>query len=74
MPASGVTASAATVPVESATWMRWSVDGWAGQPAAVTGGVVSDLTSMAGSSDDGSLLAAIELGGRPKQVLPFLER
>ncbi|MEV4346974.1 serine hydrolase [Actinoplanes sp. NPDC049596] len=33
--------------------------------AAVTGGVVSDLTSMAGSSDDGSLLATLELGGRP---------
>ncbi|XVU28370.1 serine hydrolase [Actinoplanes sp. CA-054009] len=33
--------------------------------AAVAGGVVSDLTSMAGSSDDGHLLAAIELGGRP---------
>jgi dipeptidyl aminopeptidase/acylaminoacyl peptidase/CubicO group peptidase (beta-lactamase class C family) len=33
--------------------------------AAVTGGVVSDLTSMAGTSDDGALLAALELGGRP---------
>jgi dipeptidyl aminopeptidase/acylaminoacyl peptidase len=33
--------------------------------AAVTGGVVSDLTSMAGTSDDGTLLAALELGGRP---------
>ncbi|MCY1136799.1 serine hydrolase [Actinoplanes sp. Pm04-4] len=33
--------------------------------AAVTGGVVSDLTSMAGASDDGHLLADIELGGRP---------
>nr|WP_221375351.1 serine hydrolase [Actinoplanes polyasparticus] len=33
--------------------------------AAVTGGVVSDLTSMAGASDDGHLLAEIELGGRP---------
>ncbi|MFG1994446.1 serine hydrolase [Actinoplanes sp. NPDC048988] len=33
--------------------------------AAVAGGVVSDLTSMAGSSDDGHLLAALELGGRP---------
>ncbi|GAB2601648.1 serine hydrolase [Paractinoplanes abujensis] len=33
--------------------------------AAVAGGVVSDLTSMAGSSDDGHLLADIELGGRP---------
>ncbi|MBM2614982.1 serine hydrolase [Actinoplanes sp. LDG1-06] len=36
--------------------------------AAVTGGVVSDLTSMAGTSDDGHLLAAIELGGRPWEV------
>ncbi|SNY37727.1 Dipeptidyl aminopeptidase/acylaminoacyl peptidase [Paractinoplanes atraurantiacus] len=33
--------------------------------SAVAGGVVSDLTSMAGSSDDGHLLAAVELGGRP---------
>ncbi|MCO8274105.1 serine hydrolase [Actinoplanes sp. TRM 88003] len=33
--------------------------------AAVTGGVVSDLTSMAGSSDDGHLLAGLELGGTP---------
>ncbi|GID28679.1 serine hydrolase [Paractinoplanes brasiliensis] len=33
--------------------------------AAVAGGVVSDLTSMAGSSDDGHLLAEIELGGYP---------
>ncbi|MBL7252907.1 serine hydrolase [Paractinoplanes lichenicola] len=33
--------------------------------AAVTGGVVSDLVSMAGASDDGHLLADIELGGRP---------
>ena len=33
--------------------------------AAVTGGVVSDLVSMAGSSDDGALLASLELGGRP---------
>ena len=36
--------------------------------AAVTGGVVSDLTSMAGASDDGSLLATLELGGRPWEV------
>jgi hypothetical protein len=37
----GLTASAATVPDESTTWMRWSVDGWAGQPAAVTGGEIT---------------------------------
>ncbi|MEE6263798.1 serine hydrolase [Plantactinospora sonchi] len=33
--------------------------------AAVAGGVVSDLTSMVGASDDGHLLAAYELGGLP---------
>jgi dipeptidyl aminopeptidase/acylaminoacyl peptidase/CubicO group peptidase (beta-lactamase class C family) len=36
--------------------------------AAVTGGVVSDLTSMAGTSDDGALLATLELGGRPWDI------
>ncbi|MEV4754356.1 serine hydrolase [Micromonospora sp. NPDC049559] len=33
--------------------------------AAVAGGVVSDLTSMAGTSDDGHLLSEYELGGTP---------
>jgi dipeptidyl aminopeptidase/acylaminoacyl peptidase len=33
--------------------------------AAVTGGVISDLTSMAGTSDAGHLLAAHELGVHP---------
>ncbi|MGH3049445.1 MAG: prolyl oligopeptidase family serine peptidase, partial [Gaiellaceae bacterium] len=33
--------------------------------AAVAGGVVSDLVSMAGTSDDGHLLARYELGGEP---------
>jgi dipeptidyl aminopeptidase/acylaminoacyl peptidase/CubicO group peptidase (beta-lactamase class C family) len=33
--------------------------------AAVTGGVVSDLTSMAGTSDSGHFLAGYELGGLP---------
>jgi dipeptidyl aminopeptidase/acylaminoacyl peptidase/CubicO group peptidase (beta-lactamase class C family) len=35
--------------------------------AAVAGGVVSDLTSMAGSAEDGHFLAAHELGGAPWQ-------
>ncbi|MGA5299523.1 serine hydrolase [Nucisporomicrobium flavum] len=35
--------------------------------AAVAGGVVSDLASMAGTSDDGAFLAAYELGGPPWQ-------
>ena len=33
--------------------------------AAVTGGVVSDLTSMVGSSDDGTMFADLELGALP---------
>ncbi|HWD80309.1 MAG TPA: serine hydrolase [Kribbella sp.] len=33
--------------------------------AAVAGGVVSDLVSMAGTSDDGHFLSAYELGGMP---------
>ena len=33
--------------------------------AAVAGGVVSDLTSMAGTSDSGHYLGALELGGLP---------
>ncbi|BCL25306.1 serine hydrolase [Streptomyces aurantiacus] len=33
--------------------------------AAVAGGVVSDLTSMAGAAEDGHFLAAYELGGPP---------
>ena len=33
--------------------------------AAVAGGVVSDLVSLAGTSDEGHLLAAYELGGIP---------
>ncbi|ADB33932.1 beta-lactamase [Kribbella flavida DSM 17836] len=34
--------------------------------AAVAGGVVSDLTSMAGTSDSGHFLSAYELGGPPE--------
>ena len=30
--------------------------------AAVAGGVVTDLTSMAGTSDDGHFLSGVELG------------
>jgi hypothetical protein len=33
--------------------------------AAVAGGVISDLTSMAGTSDDGHYLSMLELGGPP---------
>jgi dipeptidyl aminopeptidase/acylaminoacyl peptidase/CubicO group peptidase (beta-lactamase class C family) len=33
--------------------------------AAVAGGIVSDLTSMAGSAEDGHFLAAYEFGGPP---------
>ncbi|WP_193614349.1 serine hydrolase [Nocardioides lijunqiniae] len=33
--------------------------------AAVAGGVVSDLTSMYGTCDDGALMGAFELGGTP---------
>jgi dipeptidyl aminopeptidase/acylaminoacyl peptidase/CubicO group peptidase (beta-lactamase class C family) len=36
--------------------------------AAVAGGVVTDLTSMAGTSDGGHFLAALELGGSPWAV------
>ncbi|GAA4610142.1 hypothetical protein BJY16_007692 [Actinoplanes octamycinicus] len=36
----GLTAAAATVTDEYGKWLRWTVGGWAGQPATVTGGTV----------------------------------
>jgi dipeptidyl aminopeptidase/acylaminoacyl peptidase/CubicO group peptidase (beta-lactamase class C family) len=41
--------------------------------AAVTGGVVADLTSMAGTSDAGHFLAEYELQGRPWDAAGFAE-
>nr|WP_042178459.1 serine hydrolase [Kibdelosporangium sp. MJ126-NF4]CEL13190.1 Beta-lactamase [Kibdelosporangium sp. MJ126-NF4]CTQ98880.1 Beta-lactamase (EC 3.5.2.6) [Kibdelosporangium sp. MJ126-NF4] len=42
--------------------------------AAVAGGVVSDLTSMAGTSDAGHYLSAAELGGQSyEQLSPFTQ-
>lgn len=36
----GLTASAATLPDDWTAWLGWSVDGWAEQPAGVTGGEI----------------------------------